>query len=140
MQDSIPTAIHPITLLLPLANLEAMDLCDTQAARTLHVPITNPQSLFSLQLRNVQIDESKPSRGSSLSPSPKSQELRRLLETSPLRFAFQDGVVAELCPDRQEDPWALNVKRGLLSALQNSMDTLQGEQSVQEVRGHTALG
>ena len=44
--------------------------------------------------------------------------------------------MAELCPDRQEDPWALNVKRGLLSALQNSMDTLRGEQSVQEVRGY----
>ena len=95
--------------------------------------------LVSKQLKDVRIDESNPSGGSSgLSPSPKSQELRRLLETSPLRFSFQDGVVAELCPDPQEDPWALNIKRGLLSALQNSMDSLQGTQSVQEVRALTA--
>ncbi|XP_070194611.1 uncharacterized protein [Littorina saxatilis] len=98
------------------ADIEVIDQCD-----------------FVLVMNNVRIDESSPSRDGRLLPSPRAAELRRVLEAAPLRFAFQDGVVQELCPDPQDDPWALNIKRGLLSALQNSMDSLQGEQTVEEV-------
>lgn len=79
------------------------------------------------------IYESSPLQDDQLVPAPRSQELRRVLEATPLRFSYQDGVVAELCPDSREDGWALNVKRGVLSALQNSMERLEGSETVQEV-------
>ena len=60
-------------------------------------------------------------------------KLKAELERVPLRFAFQDGQVAGLCPDPRDQPWTLNVKRGVLSALQNSMASLDADQSVQEV-------
>ncbi|XP_076620317.1 apolipoprotein lipid transfer particle [Colletes latitarsis] len=43
------------------------------------------------------------------------------LERYVLRFAYDDGRIYELCPDRQEPIWALNLKRGVLSMLQNTM-------------------
>nr|KAG5709527.1 hypothetical protein BaRGS_001577 [Batillaria attramentaria] len=94
------------------ADIEVIDQCD-----------------LVLKLKSMNVYESK---SGSRSQSPRSSEFRRTLERSPLRFSFQDGVVAELCPDRQEDGWALNVKRGVLSALQNSMDKLEGAQDVKE--------
>ncbi|XP_025109992.1 vitellogenin-like [Pomacea canaliculata] len=85
-----------------------------------------------LVLRDMTIYESSPLQDDQLVPAPRSQELRRVLEATPLRFSYQDGVVAELCPDNREDGWALNVKRGVLSALQNSMERLEGSETVQE--------
>ncbi|XP_058800590.1 uncharacterized protein LOC131669586 [Phymastichus coffea] len=43
------------------------------------------------------------------------------LEQHLLRFAFDDGFVRELCPVDSEETWALNIKRGALSMLQNTM-------------------
>lgn len=45
------------------------------------------------------------------------------LQKSSLHFSFQDGTVDELCPG--DDPvWVLNIKRGILSAFQNTMRDL----------------
>ncbi|KAJ9583536.1 hypothetical protein L9F63_022121, partial [Diploptera punctata] len=50
----------------------------------------------------------------------KSSEFSKALEEHSLHFSFQDGTVDELCPSN--DPvWVLNVKRGILSAFQNTM-------------------
>lgn len=38
-----------------------------------------------------------------------------------LRFAFNDGVISEICPMVEEKNWVLNFKRGLLSMLHNTM-------------------
>ena len=40
------------------------------------------------------------------------------LEDSDLRFAFEEGTVSSVCAGRDEDEWALNVKRAVLSAFQ----------------------
>lgn len=37
------------------------------------------------------------------------------------RFSFHDGIIAEICPDDGENNWVLNLKKGVLSMLQNSM-------------------
>lgn len=57
---------------------------------------------------------------------------RRSLERQSLRFAFHDGLVADLCPDTDEDLWALNMKRGVLTSFQNSMRHLDREEHVLE--------
>ena len=71
--------------------------------------------------------------------APDSARAAAILGRQPLRFSFQDGVVDELCPSDQEDLWALNVKRGVLSAFQNSMSRLDSDQTVSEVRGGSVL-
>ncbi|XP_011308401.1 uncharacterized protein Apoltp isoform X2 [Fopius arisanus] len=43
------------------------------------------------------------------------------LEEYSLRFAFEDGHVREVCPHSQDPVWSVNIKRGILSMLQNTM-------------------
>uniref|UniRef100_A0A182J4N7 Vitellogenin domain-containing protein n=1 Tax=Anopheles atroparvus TaxID=41427 RepID=A0A182J4N7_ANOAO len=38
-----------------------------------------------------------------------------------LRFAFHDGTISEICHEEDEPVWTLNLKRGILSTLQNTM-------------------
>ncbi|KAJ7411082.1 hypothetical protein WISP_104499 [Willisornis vidua] len=45
---------------------------------------------------------------------------RAILEQHPLHFSFRDGKVLQLCPAKSEQPWALNIKRGILSVLQTA--------------------
>ena len=86
----------------------------------------------SFQLRDVKVYRSDPS-SSQMIFADESGEFKRNLERFPLRFSFQDGVVEELCPLQEESTWALNVKRGILTAIQNSMDRLDKDQKVREV-------
>lgn len=55
------------------------------------------------------------------------------LQERPLRFAYLDGTIDAVCPDDREQTWVLNVKRGLLSSLQNTMVSLEGETRRREV-------
>ncbi|PSN46112.1 hypothetical protein C0J52_17248 [Blattella germanica] len=67
-----------------------------------------------LQLKNVQLRDSAAERSSEFSSA---------LEKNSLHFSYQDGTVDELCPS--DDPvWVLNIKRGILSAFQNTMHDL----------------
>lgn len=53
----------------------------------------------------------------------RSAQFAALLQKNSLHFSFQDGTVDELCPG--DDPaWVLNIKRGILSAFQNTMHDL----------------
>lgn len=54
-------------------------------------------------------------------PDRAGSEFKARLERFELRFSFDDGVIHELCPHRHEPVWTLNLKRGMLSMLQNSM-------------------
>ncbi|KAK2725008.1 uncharacterized protein LOC136033229 isoform X1 [Artemia franciscana] len=66
-----------------------------------------------------------------LVPSPSSNEFDKLLGEHPLRFSYQDGVIESICA-APELPWILNVKRGILSSLQNSMTDFTSSQTVLE--------
>ncbi|XP_067677413.1 uncharacterized protein [Haliotis asinina] len=87
---------------------------------------------MALKLHDVKIYRSDPSSSNRMKNADESGEFKRNMERSPLRFSFQDGVIEELCPAEGETTWALNTKRGLLTALQNSMDNLDRDQSVFE--------
>ncbi|XP_029160980.1 apolipophorins isoform X2 [Nylanderia fulva] len=60
-------------------------------------------------------------------------EFKTSLERFTLRFTFDDGIIHELCPDQREPVWALNLKRGMLSMLQNSMRRFDVDHDVNEV-------
>uniref|UniRef100_A0A182V1W1 Vitellogenin domain-containing protein n=1 Tax=Anopheles merus TaxID=30066 RepID=A0A182V1W1_ANOME len=55
---------------------------------------------------------------------PKSDVIAEELMRFELRFDFHDGMIGELCHEDDEPVWTLNLKRGILSALQNTMPRL----------------
>ncbi|XP_041360319.1 uncharacterized protein LOC121376501 [Gigantopelta aegis] len=87
---------------------------------------------FALKLTNVALYRSDADNPSRLTHGDNSGDFQRSLEYYPLKFSFQDGVVDELCPDESESHWALNIKRGILTAFQNSMRDLRRDQRVHE--------
>lgn len=89
--------------------------------------------LFLSQLRDVELLESAPGDAAAREAAEGAAEFKRQLEARPLQFSFQDGVVDELCPSPGEPVWALNVKRGILSAFQNSMPDFRIDSTVYEV-------
>jgi len=69
-----------------------------------------------------------------------SDEFRQKLEAKPLRFAFQDGVIENVCSMQGEDERVLNIKRGVLSTFQNSMKELGKEGLFTEVSRDIYIG
>ncbi|XP_039239514.1 uncharacterized protein LOC113982708 [Pipra filicauda] len=76
-----------------------------------------------LKVQDVQIKKSFASREE---PLKEIDSLRGILEQHPLHFSFHDGKVLKLCPVRSEQPWALNIKRGILSVLQTAQAPAAG--------------
>lgn len=60
-------------------------------------------------------------------------EFKRSVEQYALRFAFHDGKVLEVCPHPKEPAWVLNIKKGILSMFQNSMERFDVDHSSQEL-------
>jgi len=56
-----------------------------------------------------------------------------LVQSKTLRFAYIDGTIQNICPTDGDEVWVLNIKRGILSALQITMETLQGVSDTQEI-------
>lgn len=52
---------------------------------------------------------------------PNNDDMAAELSRYEMRFAFHDGFINELCPHDEETVWVANVKRGIISALQNTM-------------------
>jgi hypothetical protein len=52
---------------------------------------------------------------------PRNEELGEELRKNSLRFSFHDGHIDEVCPEDIEPAWALNLKKGILSTMQNTM-------------------
>lgn len=59
--------------------------------------------------------------------------LLKELEKHSTRFAFQDGKVEHLCSNPDEPVWVTNIKRGILSMFQNTMEDLASESEITEV-------
>lgn len=57
----------------------------------------------------------------------------RDVEKMNLVFEFRDGLIEEICPDDEEQVWVTNFKRGILSALQNTMERLDLDHKASEV-------
>ncbi|KAB7502437.1 hypothetical protein Anas_03712, partial [Armadillidium nasatum] len=79
---------------------------------------------MSLKIENVEANSSSPNSEGVASESDKETEFLKSLEEHPLRFSMLGGEVDSVCPEREEDKRALNLKRGILSMLQNTMPKL----------------
>ena len=62
-----------------------------------------------------------------------SSELKMLLEKNPLRVSYQDGNIEQICLSAPEPVEVVNIKRGILSVFQNTMDDISKSQTVSEV-------
>lgn len=51
----------------------------------------------------------------------KSGDMAIDLQKFDLRFSFHDGLISEVCPNPGEPSWVLNIKKGILSTIQNTM-------------------
>ncbi|XP_062611985.1 uncharacterized protein LOC134273791, partial [Saccostrea cucullata] len=87
---------------------------------------------LALKVKSVQLHERNPESPENLILSTMSGEFSRQLEENSLRFSFQDGRIESLCPAESEKTWVLNIKRGILSMIQNTMEDLQVDQKVRE--------
>jgi len=75
------------------------------------------------QLENVQLADFDLKNDEIHSSVARSAQFAAALKKNSLHFSFQDGTVDELCPG-DEPAWVLNIKRGILSAFQNTMHDL----------------
>jgi len=50
-----------------------------------------------------------------------------------MTFVFIDGRIESVCPRADDETWAVNIRRGILSTLQNSMTSLKGVFAGREV-------
>ncbi|XP_075217057.1 uncharacterized protein LOC142322172 [Lycorma delicatula] len=92
--------------------------------------VTSPCE-FILQLHDVKLSENFPKQAV-LGISDRNSEFKSALERHPLRFQYNDGIIGELCPADDEIPFALNIKRGVLSAFQNSMKNFYSHETLFE--------
>ncbi|XP_054278128.1 uncharacterized protein LOC128996709 [Macrosteles quadrilineatus] len=99
-----------------------------------HVTVSSRPCELILTVRDVELLDSDKD---GLSPADGQKQFAAELEQFPLRFSFQDGRVEQLCPSADEPTWTLNIKRGLLSMLQNTMSdfTREGHLYEKDVSG-----
>merc|ERR1712033_8703 len=81
---------------------------------TAHVKTVTPCEM-TLQITNVELITTDPTN----SNMDKLEEFKEKLMAAPITFAYIDGVVKHIC-STDEEIWALNVKRSLISGLQIS--------------------
>jgi hypothetical protein len=59
-------------------------------------------------------------------------EYKRVLEKEPILFSFDEGRIESVCSSSDDQPWAVNLKKGLISSLQVSLKSLEGSKIVKE--------
>ena len=58
------------------------------------------------------------------------RSLAQQLESSPIHFALEDGVVTDVCADQADEQWLVDVKKSIISALQMSSQSVAQQQTV----------
>jgi hypothetical protein len=123
---SLPQFIRPEMGKTYVYNLETKTLINVKETQSVgikaRVEITaHSVCEFSLQLREVE-----------LTGIPNPKEMQDLLQLNPLQFGSFDGKVLGVCPADNEEIWALNVKKSILSALQMTAKSVTEESIVKE--------
>ena len=67
------------------------------------------------------MQDSEPTDASHKSSVPSEAAFQKTLMQNALPFTFHDGQVPHICPAPEDPVWSVNIKRGILSSIQNSM-------------------
>lgn len=59
-------------------------------------------------------------------------EYKRTLEMEPILFSFDEGRIQHVCASDDDQTWAVNLKKGLISSLQVGFSSLEGSSIVRE--------
>lgn len=79
------------------------------------------ESVFFAQVAEVSLQDSEPADATRRSTVPGEAVFKKSLEQHDLPFTFDDGLVSSICPSPEDPIWSVNIKRGILSAFQNTM-------------------
>ena len=88
------------------------------------------KSFFAFQLTQVDLLDDI-NGGSSVTDV---ELLRERLQQHPMRFAWVDGSIERVCQEDDDHVFAVNIKRGILSSIQNSMTSFDSPREIEEVR------
>ncbi|XP_015173164.1 PREDICTED: uncharacterized protein LOC107064693 [Polistes dominula] len=116
---------------LPSNGIESKNETKLNIDASLIVYFTSPCEGV-LKFQNVSLSHDR-NRYNAEFPDRAGADFKASLERYTLRFAFDDGRINEVCPDRRETVWALNLKRGVLSMLQNTMKRFDVDHRVDEL-------
>ena len=72
-------------------------------------------------MTDVSLRESEPSDDQRKSHLDVESEFKKPLEEFQLRFTFDDGHITHICPLDNDPVWSVNLKRGVLSGMKNTM-------------------
>lgn len=87
---------------------------------------------MNLRLSGVSLQDSNPSNYDNRQPLRDTQKFTEVLQGKTMSFAFIDGRIESVCPQSDDEVWAVNIRRGIVSTIQNSMNKLQGIVSIDE--------
>ena len=85
-------------------------------------------------MMDVRLRDSDPSDIDQRSDVPEMGMFKQKMEAKPLRFAWVDGKIEHICPEDDDEPWVVNVKRGILSGMQNTMASFDAPVDKMDVR------
>lgn len=108
------------------ANLEDEQACEPQEVQITAVAEISAYSQCELvmKLRGVTF--------SGFEHQQSEKSLAAQLESSPIHFALEDGVVTDVCADQADEQWLVDVKKSIISALQMSSQSVAQQQTLIE--------
>lgn len=85
-----------------------------------HLEVHSPCD-WVLKMNDVSLQDSEPSDATRKTAVSSEAAFKQAVEQHEMAFTFDDGQVSHICPSPDEKAWVVNVKRGILSTLQNTM-------------------
>jgi len=85
-----------------------------------------------LQLRGTELSHLTPNDATKKTTSPVGGAFKDALEANAIRFGMNNGKVGHVCGGTMDPSWVLNVKKAIVSALQNNMADLKTEMTIRE--------
>jgi len=85
-----------------------------------------------LELRGTELSHLTPNDPTAKTASPVGGAFKDALEANTIRFGSNNGAVERICGAERDPAWVLNIKRAIISALQNNMADLKTETTIRE--------
>jgi len=85
-----------------------------------------------LELRGTELSHLAPSDATAKTASPVGGAFKNELEANAVRFGMNNGKVERVCGGVKDAAWVLNIKKAIISALQNNMADLKTETTIRE--------